>query len=60
VVLHQPQGATEPELIKHSREFLADYKCPTKIYFVNSIPTTATGKIRRRVVAAALTDDQRA
>src|SRR5580658_4575073 len=60
VVLHQSQGATEPELIKHSREFLADYKCPTKIYFVNSIPTTATGKIRRRVVAAALTDDQRA
>ena len=59
VVLHQPQGATEAELIKHSREFLADYKCPTKIYFVDSIPTTATGKIRRRVVAAALTDDQR-
>src|ERR1700723_843653 len=59
VVLHQPQGATEAELIKHSREFLADYKCPTKIYFVDSIPTPATRKIRRRVVAAALTDDQR-
>jgi acyl-coenzyme A synthetase/AMP-(fatty) acid ligase len=27
---------------------------------VKSIPTTATGKIRRRAVAAALTDDQRA
>ncbi|MGA7557995.1 MAG: acyl--CoA ligase [Terriglobales bacterium] len=60
VVLHEPAGATESELIKHCREFLAAYKCPTKIYLVESIPTTATGKIRRRAVAAALTDDRRA
>jgi acyl-coenzyme A synthetase/AMP-(fatty) acid ligase len=50
---------TESALIKHCRELLADYKCPTKIYLVESIPTTATGKIRRRAVAAALADDQR-
>jgi acyl-CoA synthetase (AMP-forming)/AMP-acid ligase II len=54
VVLHEKNGVTEAELIKHSREFLAEYKCPTKIYLVESIPTTATGKIRRRAVAAAL------
>jgi len=54
VVLHEANGATEAELIKHCREFLAEYKCPTKIYLVESIPTTATGKIRRRAVAAAL------
>jgi acyl-CoA synthetase (AMP-forming)/AMP-acid ligase II len=59
VVLHEPRGATESELIKHCRESLAEYKCPTKIYLVESIPTTATGKIRRRAVAAALLDDQR-
>jgi acyl-CoA synthetase (AMP-forming)/AMP-acid ligase II len=58
VVLHEPCGATESVLIRHCRESLADYKCPTKIYLVDSIPTTATGKIRRRAVAAALTDDQ--
>jgi len=58
VVLHGPQAATESELIKHCRELLAEYKCPTKIYLVESIPTTATGKIRRRAVAAALTDEQ--
>jgi acyl-CoA synthetase (AMP-forming)/AMP-acid ligase II len=58
VVLHERHGATEQELIHHSREFLAEYKCPKKIYLVDSIPTTATGKIRRRAVAAALTDDQ--
>ena len=59
VVLHEPHGATESALIKHCREFLAEYKCPTKIYLVKSIPTTATGKIRRRAVAAALVDDRR-
>ena len=59
VVLHEPSGTTETALIKHCRESLAEYKCPTKIYLVESIPTTATGKIRRRAVAAALADDQR-
>ncbi len=59
VVLHEPNGATESALIKHCREFLAEYKCPSKIYLVESIPTTATGKIRRRAVATALVDDRR-
>jgi acyl-CoA synthetase (AMP-forming)/AMP-acid ligase II len=58
VVLHEPHGATESALLKHCREWLAEYKCPKKIYLVKSIPTTATGKIRRRAVAAALVDDQ--
>ncbi|MFY9951148.1 MAG: acyl--CoA ligase [Candidatus Sulfotelmatobacter sp.] len=55
VVLHERHGASESALIKHCRELLAEYKCPTKIYLVESIPTTATGKIRRRAVAAVLT-----
>jgi acyl-CoA synthetase (AMP-forming)/AMP-acid ligase II len=57
VVLHEAHNATESELIKHCRELLAEYKCPKKIYLVKTIPTTATGKIRRRAVAAALGDD---
>ncbi|MFZ0758613.1 MAG: AMP-binding protein [Candidatus Sulfotelmatobacter sp.] len=56
VVLHQPNGATESVLLMHCRDFLAEYKCPKKLYLVTSIPTTATGKIRRRAVAAALLD----
>jgi len=56
VVLHEPSGSTETALIAHCREFLAEYKVPKKIYLVESIPTTATGKIRRRAVAAALVD----
>src|SRR5205807_10659897 len=58
VVLHEPHGATEAALLKHCRDWLADYKCPKKIYLVKSIPTTATGKIRRRAVASALLDDR--
>ena len=58
VVLHEPSDATESALIKHCRELLAEYKCPKKIYLVKSIPTTATGKIRRRAVAATLLDNQ--
>jgi len=59
VVLHEPHGASESILLKHCREYLAEYKCPKKIYLVKSIPTTATGKIRRREVATALVDRQR-
>jgi long-chain acyl-CoA synthetase len=56
VVLNESFDITQSELINHCREFLADYKVPKKIYLVKSIPTTATGKIRRRAVAAALLD----
>lgn len=56
VVLREGFEATESTLIKHCRELLAEYKCPKRIHFVKSIPTTATGKIRRRAFAAALGD----
>lgn len=54
VVLHQPGSETELSLLRHCRDHLAEFKCPKKIYIVESIPTTTTGKIRRRVVAALL------
>ena len=55
VVLHEPHGASESALIKYCRDSLAEFKVPKKIYLVKSIPTTATGKIRRSAVADALT-----
>ena len=58
MVLHEPNSETEPALLKHCRERLAEYKCPKKIYLVENIPTTATGKIRRRAVAAVLLDEE--
>jgi acyl-CoA synthetase (AMP-forming)/AMP-acid ligase II len=47
-------AATEKDLIAHCRSSLSDFKCPTAIYIVESIPRGATGKIQRRNVAAAI------
>jgi acyl-CoA synthetase (AMP-forming)/AMP-acid ligase II len=49
-------SATESDLIAHCRSSLSDFKCPTTIYIVESIPRTATGKIQRRNVAAAIAE----
>ena len=55
VTLHPEAAATEAELLAFCRERLADFKRPKKIHIVDSIPRTATGKIQRRIVAAAFT-----
>ena len=43
--------ASEKELIAFARERLADHKVPRKLFVVDKIPRTATGKIQRRAVA---------
>jgi oxalate---CoA ligase len=43
--------ASEKELLAFARERLADYKVPRKLFIVEAIPRTATGKIQRRAVA---------
>jgi len=58
VVLHEPGSVHETQLLKFCREKIAEYKCPKKIYLVKRIPLTATGKVRRQAVAAALLGDQ--
>jgi acyl-CoA synthetase (AMP-forming)/AMP-acid ligase II len=45
--------ANEADLVAHCRERLAAFKIPKTIYLVTQIPRTATGKVQRRVVAAA-------
>jgi oxalate---CoA ligase len=52
VVLKTP--TTEKELIAFARERLADYKVPRRLFIVEKIPRTATGKIQRRSVAESL------
>ncbi|MGA8153601.1 MAG: acyl--CoA ligase [Terriglobales bacterium] len=56
VVLRESQDCSESALLKHCREWLAEFKCPKRIFVVRSLPTTATGKVRRREVAATLLD----
>ena len=48
--------ASEKELIAFARERLADYKLPKRLFIVEQIPRTGSGKIQRRAVAAALAD----
>ena len=48
VVLTSGASATEEELIAFAGESLAAYKRPRLIRFVDTLPTTSTGKIMRR------------
>jgi len=54
VVLKEGQSASINELKKHVRERLSEFKVPTKWYFTEHMPKTATGKIQRRMVAEAM------
>ena len=45
------------DLVAHCRARLAAFKVPKTIHLVSEIPRTATGKIQRRVVAAAFATD---
>ena len=47
-------SVTEKALIAHCRTQLAEFKVPRRIYIVESIPRTATGKVQRRHVAEQL------
>ncbi|MFZ8997199.1 MAG: AMP-binding protein [Ilumatobacteraceae bacterium] len=40
--------ADEDALVAYARQFLARYKCPTKVIFVDELPRNAAGKLVRR------------
>jgi acyl-CoA synthetase (AMP-forming)/AMP-acid ligase II len=52
VVLKEEVG--EKELLAFCREHLADFKVPRRVHVLAEIPRTATGKVQRRSVAAAV------
>ena len=58
VVLRTPEK--ESAILAHCREKLADFKCPKKVYIVEKIPRTATGKIQRGAVAASVAEAAKA
>jgi long-chain acyl-CoA synthetase len=47
VSLNSAATATSEELVEFARGRLAAYKCPRRIYIVDDVPKTATGKIKR-------------
>lgn len=52
VVLKKGEKLTYEELAKFIGERAAKFKVPSKIYFTDVLPKTATGKIQRRVIAS--------
>lgn len=48
VVLNQGSDIDEESLIRYACDYLARYKCPTKVVFVDSLPRNASGKLIRR------------
>lgn len=54
VVLEKGSALTEEEIIKYCQRYLPEYKCPRRIYFVDSIPKTASGKALRRELSRSI------
>ena len=48
VVLAEGADIGEEALIEHCTAYLARYKCPTKVIFVDQLPRNASGKVLRR------------
>jgi long-chain acyl-CoA synthetase len=44
----EPSPDTGSELISHSRERLAHYKCPTSVDFIDALPRNPSGKVLKR------------
>jgi acyl-CoA synthetase (AMP-forming)/AMP-acid ligase II len=55
LVLHD--GVAVEDVLTYARDRLAPFKVPTTVHVVDEIPKTATGKVQRRVVAAAFSKD---
>lgn len=51
VVFKNGKKATEKELQSYVGEKVSGFKVPTRIFFTDIMPKTATGKIQRRIIA---------
>jgi acyl-CoA synthetase (AMP-forming)/AMP-acid ligase II len=48
VVLKAGADASEADIIRHARQFIAGYKCPKSVDFIDALPRNPSGKILRR------------
>ncbi len=48
VVLRDGAGASEADFIAHACEYLAPFKVPKSVIFLDALPKTASGKILKR------------
>jgi len=49
----EPGEALKTALLEHAAAHLARYKCPKEIVFLEALPRTANGKVRRKALSAA-------
>jgi len=50
---------TLPEMVAHLKGDVADYKLPEELLIVEDLPFTATGKLRRQVLAEQIESRRR-
>ena len=50
ICVRDDESLTEEQLIEHCREYLARYKCPTKIEWRDEIPRNASGKVQKHIL----------
>jgi acyl-CoA synthetase (AMP-forming)/AMP-acid ligase II len=55
VVLRGGAAVTADELRVHTKEFLAGYKCPRSVDFVDALPLSAAGKVLKRELRSRYT-----
>ena len=58
VVVADGARIDEEALIGYAHEYLARYKCPSKVMFVDRLPRNATGKLVRRELAGTVLASQ--
>jgi acyl-coenzyme A synthetase/AMP-(fatty) acid ligase len=56
VVLVDGADIDEDRLIDHACDYLARYKCPSKVIFVDELPRNAAGKLIRRELEGTILD----
>jgi acyl-coenzyme A synthetase/AMP-(fatty) acid ligase len=54
VIIRPSYTLTPSDLLQFAREFLPSYKMPKKVFFVEHLPKTASGKIRRNILREQL------
>ena len=60
VVLRQGEQLDEPALIAWSRERMANYKVPRRVEFFEQLPTNASNKVDKLLLARQLQEEERA
>lgn len=57
LVLQDDQTLTPADVRAYCQDHLADYKCPRVVYYRDTLPKTATGKIQKVALAEAYADE---